>query len=187
MISEHTKNLELIGRWADHLFIGGDPAWLDEVTRFSARGILLDDLGRVAMMYMSKDHRYKLPGGGMEPGEEPSEAFLREIREETGWEAEIVKLLGYCEEHKNKNHFMQRSYVFLARAVKDHQDVALTANETKLGMMMQWMLTDQAIAAMEQAIATCVEYSSQFMLARDRAILAYAATWIENKGGRNET
>ncbi len=37
---------------------------------------------------------WTLPGGGIDPGEDPADGVLREVREETGFEAEIVELLG---------------------------------------------------------------------------------------------
>jgi 8-oxo-dGTP diphosphatase len=37
---------------------------------------------------------YDLPGGGLEPGEPPEEAIIREVLEETGLDASIVRKLG---------------------------------------------------------------------------------------------
>ncbi|MFF6777587.1 NUDIX hydrolase [Streptomyces sp. NPDC012637] len=38
--------------------------------------------------------RWTLPGGGMDHGELPVETVVREVEEETGYEAEVVALLG---------------------------------------------------------------------------------------------
>ena len=40
------------------------------------------------------DLAWTLPGGGMEPGESPFQALLREVREETGYEIRVGSLLG---------------------------------------------------------------------------------------------
>ena len=51
--------------------------------RNSARSIILRD-GCVAMVYSKRYRYYKFPGGGIEPGETPEEALIRETLEETG-------------------------------------------------------------------------------------------------------
>lgn len=104
--------LRLIKRLTDSDILGGSPVLISSISRFGSRGVLIDDNLNVAMMYISQLNLYKLPGGGIEEGESKEEAFLREIREETGFEAEILHDLGYIEEHKNNNNFLQYSYCF---------------------------------------------------------------------------
>lgn len=87
----------LISKITDCDIIGGKSEYLNEVTRYGARGILLDDNLNIAMMYMSENGYYKLPGGGIEASETPEMAFLREVKEETGYSSVIVKELGYVE------------------------------------------------------------------------------------------
>ena len=52
-------------------------------TRDSARSIIIRD-GRLAMIHSIKYDYYKFPGGGIENGENPVEAMIRETREEAG-------------------------------------------------------------------------------------------------------
>ena len=51
--------------------------------RNSARSIIIRD-GKVAMVHSLKYDYYKFPGGGIEQGENPVEAMIRETREEAG-------------------------------------------------------------------------------------------------------
>ena len=53
--------------------------------RDSARSIIIRD-GKIAMVHSLKYDYYKFPGGGIENGENPVEAMIRETREEAGLE-----------------------------------------------------------------------------------------------------
>src|SRR4029453_14459945 len=47
--------------------------------------------GRILLMRRGDDGRWSLPAGMIEPGEQPSDAALREVFEETGIIAEIER------------------------------------------------------------------------------------------------
>jgi 8-oxo-dGTP diphosphatase len=62
----------------------------------SAVGIVVTDpAGRVLLCQQSQGHQlWALPGGKIRHGESPVAAVIREVREETGMEVEIVDLVG---------------------------------------------------------------------------------------------
>lgn len=64
--------------------------------RNSARSIILRG-GKVAMIHSLKRGCYKFPGGGIEAGEDPVTAMIRETREEAGLivKPETVREYGY--------------------------------------------------------------------------------------------
>ncbi len=39
------------------------------------------------------DNKWELPGGGLNYGETPEQAVIREVKEETGYDIEVIKLL----------------------------------------------------------------------------------------------
>lgn len=161
----------LISKITDADIIGGKAEVLKDVSRYGARGILIDDNHNIAMIFMSKNGYYKLPGGGIEESETPEMAFVREVKEETGYCSVIVEELGYIEEHKIQNNFMQHSYCFLAKITSKNQMTSFTDNEKDLGFGLVWMTYKNALEVMQNSFESCTDYSMRFMLLRDKIIL----------------
>lgn len=68
----------------------------DERTRVAAYALSVDEAGRVLLCRIAPSvvagEIWTLPGGGLEFGEPPRVAVLRELAEEAGYEGEIVAL-----------------------------------------------------------------------------------------------
>lgn len=63
-------------------------------TKVGAEAAVLDNDERVLVIQRADDETWGLPGGWVEPGESPTEAAVRETREETGLTVESGELVG---------------------------------------------------------------------------------------------
>ena len=68
--------------------------------KVDVRGVLFRD-GKVLLVQEWSDGGWTLPGGWADIGASPSENVVREIREETGFEARAVKLLAVYDRNKH--------------------------------------------------------------------------------------
>jgi len=64
--------------------------------RVAAYAVITDDQGKVLLARWTGGRRvaWTMPGGGLEAGEDPEDAVRREVREETGYSARVLELLG---------------------------------------------------------------------------------------------
>lgn len=67
--------------------VGTDLLWLPGVS-----GVVIDDHGRVLLGRRADNGLWAVVSGILEPGEEPAPATVREVREETGVDVEVVAL-----------------------------------------------------------------------------------------------
>ncbi len=64
--------------------------------RVAAYAVITDDQGRMLLPHWNEGGKsgWTMPGGGLDPGEHPADAAVREVLEETGYHAELGELLG---------------------------------------------------------------------------------------------
>lgn len=76
-------------------------------------GMIFDEQGRILLCHRTDVDLWNLPGGSMEHGEAPWDGAKREVKEETGFDVEISKLVGvYSKSDQNDIVFS-----FLCRVV----------------------------------------------------------------------
>ncbi|HET8959982.1 NUDIX hydrolase [Nocardioides sp.] len=68
----------------------------DYDTRLAAYALILDEHDRVLLARWNEGDqpRWTMPGGGVEFDETPAEGAVRELQEETGYDVELLGLLG---------------------------------------------------------------------------------------------
>ncbi len=148
-----------------------------EKIRYGARGIIVKD-NKIGVFYKKNKNEYKLPGGGIEKHETPVEAFIREVKEETGCKIEKIEKIGIIEEEKNKTSFKQISYVFKAN-VTEIGSPEMTEKEKAEGSEFLFVEINKALKLMKDCYNNLIPskyddiYSTKFIVFRDIKILEY--------------
>ena len=62
--------------------------------KIGAFAIIFDEYGSILLCHRRDFDAWNLPGGAAENGELPTEAVIREVKEETGLEVDIERLVG---------------------------------------------------------------------------------------------
>src|SRR5690606_30785709 len=91
--------------------------------------VITDPSGRVLLCQQSQGHRlWGLPGGKIRNGESPIQAAIRDIREETGAETEIIDLVGiYHLTGDEGGTDLPDLLVYVFRGRITHGDIAVNA------------------------------------------------------------
>lgn len=148
-------------------------------TRKAVRAILLNDLGEIALLHKTKKNEYKLIGGGIENQETLQQALRREVLEESGCTINILKELGYVEEYRTLNNFVQTSYVYVAEVSNDTKKLHLTKQEKEEGAELCWYKPEIALKQINDSYEKLFPskysdlYNSKIIIKRDSSILKY--------------
>lgn len=128
-----------------------------------ARAIVFDETDLYFTIYFVRAERnddfgeatvIETSGGGVESGEDPAAAIVRELKEELGAEVEIVCKLGVVDDYYNLIHRHNINHYFLCR-VLSFGEKHLTPDEAECFHLSTWKLTyEEAVAEYEKRAAT---------------------------------
>ncbi|XP_041651791.1 nudix (nucleoside diphosphate linked moiety X)-type motif 4a [Cheilinus undulatus] len=93
-----------------------------------------------------------VPGGGMEPEEEPCGAAVRETYEEAGVKGKLGRLLGIFEHNQDRKH---RTYVYTLIVTETLEDWEESVN---IGRKRMWFKVDEAIRVLQSHKPDHAEY-----------------------------
>lgn len=93
-----------------------------------------------------------VPGGGMEPEEEPCGAAVREVYEEAGVKGKLGRLLGIFEQNKDRKH---RTYVYTLIVTETLEDWEDSVN---IGRKRKWFKVNEAMRVLQSHKPVHAEY-----------------------------
>ena len=131
-------NMKTIAKLTDRTVLGADNGLSSKPPRLTARAIVKNARGEIAILYFKNNDLYSLPGGGIEGGESPIDALKREILEETGCTARQIRELGMVEENRACHDYVTISHFYVVDTDEYIQPLALTEDELERGTELQW-------------------------------------------------
>ena len=152
----------------------------DLSTRHTVRAVIFDSKNRVAILGVSKFNFYTIPGGGVDEGEDYVEAVMRECREESGCDIQIMQEIGIIIEQQPHLNRTKISYCYLARKLPGELPINLTAEETEEQYALQWVDIERAILLTKNSQTT--NYKGRFIKIRDSIFLEKAWALYKEKG-----
>jgi 8-oxo-dGTP diphosphatase len=144
--------------------------------REASRAVLFDENDLIPLLFVSKYDYHKLPGGGIDAGEDRAKALVREVKEEVGSEIEVTGEVGQIIEFRSKWNLKQISYCYLGKIIsKGSPD--FTKKELSQGFRIVWLSLEDAISKVENDKPK--NYEGSFIQKRDAAFLKKAKqlTW----------
>lgn len=141
--------------------------------RKTGRAIIFDKNRNVALLHVTKKHYHKLPGGGVEEGENVNEALRREAIEESGCDITNIRELGIIEEYRGRFSEHQTSHCFIADVEGEKKNPDLTPEELENGFEITWLPLEEAIKTLESEV-NVEDYEGKFINARELTFLKEA-------------
>lgn len=137
--------------------------------RKAARAVVFDNENKIAILNVANHGYHKLPGGGVEEGEDLMKALEREMTEEIGCKISVVGEIGKIIEYRDEQNLRQESFCYLANLVGEKGQSDFTEEEINDGFGVIWVSLDEAIEIMEKDQPD--DYDGKFIKIRDLCFL----------------
>lgn len=122
--------------------------------RKAARIVIFDDECRTPIINVRNGEFYKIPGGGIEEGEDEESAAKREAAEESGSDIEILERVSEHEflyENPKSEKILHHSVCFLARLLGDKKETNFDDWEQSNNFQTNWVTYEDACRLFESS------------------------------------
>ena len=145
--------------------------------RLGARGIILNDKSKIAILYNNSTQEYKLVGCNIVDDEDPIKMFKRETLEKIGCVIEIDDCLGIIEELKSQDNLKQTSYIYVAHVVEETKSLIENKDYSLI-----WLDIEEAMKKFKNNESKLIDskyeddinvYHKRFTIIKDYTILKY--------------
>ena len=149
---------------------------VDYAERLTAKAIVFDSEGMMAMIGTNANKYLLLPGGGVEEGEDYETGLHREMKEEIGCEIVIINIVGEIDDYRprDKKHCITRCHHTNIKGEKGEPECI--QEEIDNGHFVTWMSIESAHASLsfsykELQEGTVEFYNTAFNILRDKLFL----------------
>lgn len=144
--------------------------------RPSARGIIITENRKIALVYSTRDKYFKFPGGGIKESEDKITALIREVSEEVGLSVipESIREFGSVIRRQKSNMrdntiFEQENFYYFCDVSGDIGKQCLDEYEAEAGFELRIVSFDEAISVNKEFV--CDDEFDQIMIDRDTRVL----------------
>lgn len=152
-------------------------------TREAVRAVVIDNDGVIALLHVTKESYYKLPGGGIEDTEDKMITLRRECQEEIGCDIDVIGEIGIIFEYRKIFGLKQTSYCYLSKVKGEKGKPDFTDDEKENGFERVWLPYNEALKILFDSKATNIE-GSAYIVPRDTAFLQEAKNLIKKRNWR---
>lgn len=119
--------------------------------RTTTRAVILNEQGKIALLYSNKFNYHEIPGGAVDEGETLQQGMIRECLEETGCNVEAIKELGLIQGLRpyNNHYQLNSSYGYFVKKVGDIQENNFDTDEIEENFELVWVTLEKAIELFE--------------------------------------
>jgi len=153
----------------------------DEVEKYkireAVRAVVIDEKNDIALLQVTNEKYYKLPGGGIEKGENKVTALKRECLEEIGCNISVLDEIGIIVEYRKMFEIKQISYCYIAKVNGKKGKSQFTQKEIGEGFKQLWLPYEKALSLISNNIAINLEGSS-YIVPRDSIFLKRARQYL---------